>query len=117
MLFRSVRFCLLSSQGRSGRTDCEDVLELGEGDSVLAVLRRRRLATEELGELGVKVDERLGDDLALGRVGEEKFRLREPEEDVSDCDAAPSVPISQQQVSDILTLPDEVKCVLHRLWG
>jgi hypothetical protein len=31
----------------------EDILELGERDTVLKVVRSRRLSTEELGELGI----------------------------------------------------------------
>lgn len=59
---------------RGPRTGSEDVLELAEVNT-LVVVGGRRLAGEELGELGVKVDEGPGDDLTFGRVGVKKVRL------------------------------------------
>lgn len=73
----------------------------------------RRLAGEELGELGVKVDEGLGDYLALGGVRVEELRFGQTSENVSNCEAWGSE--TSVLGSEILerTLPAQVEGILH----
>lgn len=70
--------------GKGGGTlaRCEDIFELGERHAIFNIVVRRRFPAEKLRELGVEVDEGLGDDLTFRGVREEEVGLREAQKNV-----------------------------------